>query len=128
MCRLFPWWVVACLTLLACEMLDDDSMKHDPEPYKREIQRIEGLLQKSAPGSNDGGQLHVLSAELAKVVGKDIDHYKHREIAMNRLIGFGEHFARLEDGGMAVDLPTARAMWKDVRSELFKEAAWFQSL
>jgi len=117
---------VTLVILAACG--GGDAMKHEPEPYRQQIEPIESLLQKSESESGDCGKLHSLSANLAGAVAKDIQHHAHREIVTNRLVGFGQEFAAREEQGLGCDLAEARAQWKLIRSELFQEAGWFQSM
>lgn len=117
---------VAGVALAQCS--GGDAMKHEPEPYRQKIEQIESLLQKPESEPGDCSKLHVMSADLAGEVAKDIQHFTHKEIVTNRLVGFGQDFASLEEGGFPCDLAAARESWKAIRSELFIEADWFQSL
>jgi hypothetical protein len=105
-----------------------DAMKHGPDSYRPQIEQIESLLSKPQSESGDCGRLHTMSADLAGVVAKDIQHHQHKEIVMNRLVGFGQEFATREEQGLACDLGEARAEWKVIRSELFQDADWFRAM
>jgi hypothetical protein len=119
-------FVVTCVVLAVCG--GGDAMKHEPDPYRQQIEAIESLLQKSESAEGDCGTLHTLSANLAEVVARDIQHHTHKEIVTNRLVGFGQDFASQEEQGMSCDLAGAREQWKLIRSELFQEADWYRAL
>jgi hypothetical protein len=116
------------LVVIAAACGGGDALKHEPDPYRQQIEPIEALLSKPQSESGDCGRLHKMSADLAGAVARDIDHHQHKEIVMNRLMGFGQDFATKEEQGMPCDLGEARAQWKVIRSELFLEADWFQAM
>ena len=116
---------IAAVTLVACS---DDSYKHDPEPYREQIEEIETLLMKSAPEPGDGGRLHVMCANLAGAIGPNIEIHTNRQTVQNLLISVGEIYAHLEEQDLPWDIAEARKTWKTVRDAVFKSSDWFEAM
>jgi hypothetical protein len=119
-------FVVIGVIAVACG--GGDAMKHAPDAYRPQIEKLESLLSKPQSEDGDCGRLHTMSADLAGAVAKDIEHHQHREIVTNRLVGFGQEFATREEQGLPCDLGEARGEWKVIRTELFQEADWFRGM
>ena len=109
--------------LVACS---DESYKHDPEPYRQQIEEIETLLSKPNKERGDGGRLHTMCANLAGAVGKSIDNHTAKETVMNVLISVGETFAHREEQDLPWDLTEARAVWLKARTAIFQDADWYR--
>lgn len=113
---------IATAMMVACS----GEYRHDPEPYKEKIQEIETLLMKSAPEPGDGGKLHALCADLAGLVGPDIEIHTNRQTVQNLIITVGEVYAHQEEQDLPWTMEEARESWKGMRDAIFLPADWFQ--
>lgn len=114
---------IAIALLAACS----PEYRHDPEPYRAKIEEIETLLTKTAPEPGDGGKLHTLCADLAGLVGPDIELHTNRQTVQNLIITVGEVYAHAEEQDLPWTIEDARESWKGMRDAIFLPADWYQT-
>lgn len=116
----------ALFAFVSCGPSYEDAMKHDPEPFRAQIEEVETLLQKPESELGDGSKLHITCANLAGALGRTIDNHTHKEFVMNRLVSYGAVYAQQEEANLPWDIAEAREAWKNVRADLFLDADWFK--
>ena len=99
----------------------------DPARYRTTIQQLESeLYAQAAPDFSTGNRISNLATQLGTAVLRRESRVLATQ-AGQRLMGFANRIGVESDVGYAtVDLPRARSLWEDVRSEVFNDATWFR--
>ena len=91
------------------------------------MEEIETLLSKPSAEPGDGGKLHTLCADLAGLVGPDIELHTNRQTVQNLIITVGEAYAAMEEQDLPWEIADARETWKGMRDAIFLPADWYQA-